>query len=400
MLASAALLLIGLTLQATAIDRPILMAHYMPWYATKTVSGHWGWHWTMNKFDPEKRLPDGRREAASHDYPLIDLYDSSDPHTLECQVQLMKLAGIDGVIVDWYGIKDFHDYEAIHRNTQALISVLKRAGLKFAICYEDQSIKHMVTGKALTPDAAVGHGHEVFQWMAKNWFRDEAYLSLDGKPLLLVFGPQYFEAAQWKEILTGIEPQPRMHVLPHLTSRIEGAGKFGWPPVAGGKTISRKEWLKYFDQLYFGKEVAKTVVSVAFPGFHDIYNDAGLHDSYGFIDETGGRTLTESLDRALTSGAPVVQIATWNDYGEGTVIEPTRRRQFQHLEEIQKRRRPQSANKASAGPSDLKLPVRLFELRKAASGDERASKLLDEASAKLLSSDIQAVRSHLQQLAQ
>ena len=29
------------------------------------------------------------------------------------------------------------------------------------------------------------------------------------------------------------------------------------------------------------------------------------------------------LDRALRSGAPLVQIATWNDFGEGTAIEPT-----------------------------------------------------------------------------
>src|SRR5437879_3456638 len=27
--------------------RPQILAHYMPWFESKPVSGHWGWHWTM-----------------------------------------------------------------------------------------------------------------------------------------------------------------------------------------------------------------------------------------------------------------------------------------------------------------------------------------------------------------
>ncbi|MCP5542219.1 MAG: hypothetical protein H7A52_18910, partial [Akkermansiaceae bacterium] len=63
----------------TAAERPPVLAHTMPWYASKPVSGAWGWHWTMDRFDPDTIRPDGRREAASHDEPLIGLYDSGDP---------------------------------------------------------------------------------------------------------------------------------------------------------------------------------------------------------------------------------------------------------------------------------------------------------------------------------
>ena len=121
-----------------------IMVHYMPWYASKPVSGEWGWHWTMNHFDPDTIADDGRRAIASHYYPLIGPYDSNDPHALECHVLLMKFAGIDGAIIDWYGIKDHYDYAAIHRNTNHLITYIKKAGLSFAICYEDQTVKHLV----------------------------------------------------------------------------------------------------------------------------------------------------------------------------------------------------------------------------------------------------------------
>jgi hypothetical protein len=50
----------------------------------------------------------------------------------------------------------------------------------------------------------------------------------------------------------------------------------------------------------------------------------------------------------MKSGAPIVQIATWNDYGEGTQIEPTSSRSLGDLEAIQRRLRP------GADPAELK----------------------------------------------
>ena len=59
-----------------------LLVHYMPWYASKPVSGKWGWHWTMNHFNPDKMDENGQRELATHDPPLIGPYDSGDPDAL------------------------------------------------------------------------------------------------------------------------------------------------------------------------------------------------------------------------------------------------------------------------------------------------------------------------------
>ena len=61
----------------------------------------------------------------------------------------MKFAGIKGVVIDWYGIEDFRDCAMIHRNTKHLIKYIKKAELRFAICYEDQTVKHMIESKFL-----------------------------------------------------------------------------------------------------------------------------------------------------------------------------------------------------------------------------------------------------------
>ncbi len=63
----------------------------------------------VDSFDPEQVDPDGRRQIASRYYPAIGPYDSADPVVLEYHCLLMKLAGIDGVIVDWYGQDEYLD---------------------------------------------------------------------------------------------------------------------------------------------------------------------------------------------------------------------------------------------------------------------------------------------------
>jgi len=50
----------------------------------------------------------------------------------------------------------------------------------------------------------------------------------------------------------------------------------------------------------------------------------------------------------MKSGAPIVQIATWNDYGEGTGIEPTAERGLRDLGVVRNRLRPE------ADPAELR----------------------------------------------
>ena len=335
----------------------LLLAHYMPWYATKDVSGEWGWHWTMGHFDPDQKRWDDQREIASHDYPLIGPYDSGDDHALECQVLLMKIAGLDGVIIDWYGTSDLNDHGANHHHTLKLIPWLKKAGLKFAICYEDRAVKMLKNGED------VKQAQKDLEWAEEHFFSDSAYVQQEGRPVLLVFGPQHLK---WQ---FDLKTKPFVFGLPHLSKPNGLEGFFAWPPVSGGKSLPPAQWKKELDLIYARDE---KLIATAFPGFKDIYKQAGVHDSYGSISSRDGQTFAESLDLALKSKAPIIQIATWNDYGEGTVIEPTRSSGYRYLEAL-----PKCGSKA-----DLRLPVMLYQLRKRG-GD---SKALDQAAELLFAS--------------
>ena len=309
-----------------------VFAHYMPWYEADPGRNFWGWHWTMNHFQPG-RVSAGKREAASHYAPLIGLYDSNDQDTLECHVLLMKLSGIDGVIIDWYGTDDYLDYGLIHRNTQHLIRVIKKAGLRYAIMYEDQTVPKLLAEHRIPNDDVVAHGKKTLQWVQKNWFSDSAYLTQNKQPVFMTFGNGYYTGEQWNQIFLGITPSPRYFTESHRRSPATGA--FSWPQPAGGTEAALKEQ----QQFYSSAKAWSDFVPAAFPRFDDVYEKAGLHKSWGHIDDQNGKTYSLTLEQAIKSKASLIQIATWNDWGEGTIIEPSVEFGYRDLETTQRLRR-------------------------------------------------------------
>jgi len=322
--------------------RPLVLAHVMPWFESQPVSGRWGWHWTMDKTDPSKG------DLASHDRPTLGAYDSSDPAVIATQVALMKAAGLDGAIIDWNGPDGFDDYAMIHRNTGLLIAALKKVGLKFALSVEDNPGHRFMQAQRLTRAQATAKVAAAFAWADAHWLRDPDYVRLGGRPTLFIFGPQYLDEAEWKTIRASLNGDPLTFALPHLSQRPGIDGAFAWIPVSEGKSVAAPTWRAELDTLYAKETKAgRLFVAAAFPGYRDYYAQAG-GKSYGLIDYRDGLTFAESFDQALKSGAPIVQIATWNDYGEATGIEPTAQRGLRDLEAIMRRLRP------GVDPADLR----------------------------------------------
>ena len=372
-----------------AESRKKLLAHYMPWYVSKPFSNQWGWHWTMNYYDPDEVQPNGQRRVASHYYPIIGPYDSGDPDVLECHALLMKFAGIDGIIIDWYGIEDFYDYGMINRNTQHIINYAKKAGLEFAICYEDQAIKQMIQAGYINEEKAVNYAQTAMCWLQKHCFNSQAYMKVDNRPVLLVFGPQYFRGNQWDQLFSVLPQRPFLYTLNRSQDGADGA--FGWPPVSD-VTTTPEQWRGYLANLYAENTNRKTCVGIVFPQFHDIYENAGVHKSYGFLDAQGVKTFEESLDIAIRSNCEFIQIATWNDYGEGTIIEPTVEFGYSYLEIIQQRRRQELGKYFSYTTDDLRLPIMLYQLKKKYQHDQSVMKDLSKCSELLFSGNLSDAR--------
>jgi Glycosyl hydrolase family 99 len=346
-----------------------VMVHYMPWFVAKPYSTSWGWHWTMNYFNPGMTNANGELQIASWYYPLIGPYDSADPAVLEYHVLLMKLAGIDGVIVDWYGMDNFNDYAINNLRTLALFNYIRKAGLKFSLCYEDATIKQETNG-FITASAAIAHAQQTLLYAQTNFFTDASFLRLNNAPVFLNFGPQYFKnTSDWVSIFSVLNAtnQPAFFTLDNRLSPV-GAGAFDWPPMwmtgGGANSLTPAQLQSYlagFDQQASGWPGS---VSSAFPRFHDIYGQVPGNTSYGYLDDANGSTLTNTLSRALTNNSPIVQIVTWNDFGEGTIVEPTREYGYRDLEIIQNLRRQYLDPGFSYHTNDLAMAFRFYNLRR------------------------------------
>ena len=378
-------------------ERPLLMAHYMPWYQTPSVTGYWGWHWTMEHFDPFRKDENGRPSIASYTLPLTGPYDSSDDALLEYQVLLMRLSGIDGVIVDWYGIEDFWDYAVLNTSTNKLFTYIKKAGLRFAICYEDQTVLHMVNNKHLPLQDVYTHGQEVMRYLQDTWFGDDAYLKVLGQPVLFTFGPQYFKnASDWDTLFSELDVSPALITLDGHTESA-GLSSYPWPPMWAGKdgVLSQEALDNYLTSFYRKAQRWDYLVAAAFPGFQDIYKEAGISTEARYLDPRDGDTFRLTLGMALDQGPDVIQLITWNDYGESTSIEPTEEFGYRYLEVVQEARRATDRAGFRFAADDLRLPLRLFQLRQKHANDAEANARLDQVFDAILAGDLDLARAIL-----
>jgi hypothetical protein len=353
--------------------------HMMPWFQTpETLGGtSWGWHWTMNDRNPNIiDTSTGQREIASNYYPLIGTYDSSDPNVIEYQMLLMKLSGISGTIVDWYGTNGTNgDINSLLSASNKIVSSTQTYGLGVGVCLEDRF--------AGSPNDVTTN----INYLGSNsntYFNQSNYIKVGANqtPLMLLFGPEkYTLPSQWTSILSGVSQKPALVALPYQASQVgSGAsGEFGWvyqdPGTSDHLTVQ---------QNFLANEAPKfsTSIGVAYPGYNDYYAQGGAGSGSGFIipeNNSNGQTLSETLalDQTYSKNISAIQIATWNDYGEGTQIEPTVQDGFTDLEEIQK------FTGVSYGLSDLQLVYQLYEARTQLAGNTAA-----QATLNLVSTDI------------
>jgi Glycosyl hydrolase family 99 len=310
-----------------------IYAHLMPWFETP------GYHWD---------------NVGRHYNPQIGPYHSGDYNVIEYQLLLMKYSGIDGVIIDWPGKSTMNkDLPANSENTDQIIDQTAKFGMEFAVCFEDQYA--VDTGDAINS----------MHWVRDHYFNRPNHIKENGQPALFVFGPQKIAAGDWPSVLAATGADPMFFTL-WYNDKGGGArdGTFGW---------------LYSDALtgvgnYYNRTDQGTKVSVLYPGFNAAYANGAPGWGIAY-DLNGGDTLAATYNLSKGVGN-LVQIATWNDYTEGTMIEPTNERGYGSLVTLQK------VLGVTYGQAELEIVRKLFDRRKA--NDPKA----DAASQALIKLDV------------
>lgn len=394
----------------TAVSSPtaqptenMVFAHYMTWFRTPTQTGrwlHWGWDPDGDGgLDPEDRLPyvlreDGLPDLATAHQPLIGPYDSSDTAVIQYHIASAWAAGINGFIVDWYGPDDV---EGIDRATQNLATQIEQWRQQYdlsfyvALTYEEQILSKEEQSNRLS--VFIEH----ITYLLDEYAVQDGYLTHNGVPVVFMF-----EA--WHDgrpgLLTPEEITEAKAQLPPFYLIYMGAeaeylpvvdGFFTW---IGGTNEDRDDWGSDYSNWLFPEQdhqsevhdLALTVGSV-WAGFDDTKVgawDANHQTPARVIDRHEGLVYTETWLRALEdknnherTGPAWVQIVTWNDWNEGSQIEPSLEYGRYYLEQSQLFTAQYTGQ--SLSPSALIIPQAIFELKQQHPDDETIEATIDTA---------------------
>ena len=220
---------------------PMIAAHYVTWFQTPEISGRYAFRWTLRNeeksgvpgrdyFDPDHTI-DGQATIASYQYPLTGPYDSCDKDLLRYHMALMKMSGIDAVIIDFYGIhSDGGEYPYMLESAKALVEAIEEAGLKFLICYEEQAVEKVVKHMG----QKISHAEKVrqdFLWLGSEWFRRASYVKHGTRPVVLCFNNAedhriFKSLSAWKNVFASAGQDPLFIDLRGSLEDSEGA--FHW----------------------------------------------------------------------------------------------------------------------------------------------------------------------------
>ncbi len=357
-----------------------IYVHYLPWFQNKDFDGYWGQHWTMNNQNPEVQMPNGNLQIASYYYPLIGPYSSSDPDLHEYHFLMMKLSGVDGVIFDWYGSKDLHDYGLIKNSTETFIKTLEDLDLTFSIMYEDR-VALQATENSLC-NSLIKAAQEDLTYIDSVYFSSPKYMTYNHKKMLFVFGPDYIKTeAEWNEVFDILPSENRPDFLTLWAAKdrvgVNASGEFLW--------VDKDHLLahQYYYDTY--QTSNKITVGSSYPGFKSFYTEGGWSTGVNdwVIDTNAGNTFVESLNYTHHELSDFIQIITWNDFGEGTMIEPTQEFGFTFLQILQE------YTGVSFTVNDLQIALDLYITRKEHQNNTEVQKFLNRTYTYIKNLDLQ-----------
>jgi hypothetical protein len=247
-------------------------------------------------------------------------YDSAQSDQVNRQIEDMVSRGIDGVIIYWTGASGNGD--SAHTNTAAM-EIMKAAeqqqNFQFAIQEDKQALQACAAAGCDLTAALAGD----LQYVAKVFFISPAYMTIDGRPVLFFFGLEaYKDSINWDTIRASVPGNP-LFVFRNSVGfeYVASDGSFAWPVI--DKLDPNDIGLKYLDNFYQVAGGYSHAVSIGstYAGFNDQLASWG---SGRAINRNCGDTWLQTFNKATQypDNFSALQLVTWNDYEEGSQIEP------------------------------------------------------------------------------
>jgi Glycosyl hydrolase family 99 len=250
-------------------------------------------------------------------------YSTQDPNVLRSQIEKARNMGIYGFAVDWYG--DRHPF--LDRSTALLFRVASEMRFHVCLMYDETEEDN---GHA-TDDALDAFDEAFKKYIGPNAPGRDAYVYYKERPVIFIFPKRGH--TDWKRVRAVVNQWPHPPLLiykdePPQQYAADFDGMYAWVHPSKAWTPDGSDWGKdYLDNFYEKmktKHTDKIPVGAAWPGFNDTRASWSLNRH---MDQRCGKTFEDTLATYhryydQSNPLPFLLIATWNDYEEGTAIEP------------------------------------------------------------------------------
>lgn len=274
--------------------------HYLPWFAEGITGNHWE-HGVVN-------------------IPLIGYYDSKAWATHLYHILLSSLAGIDGAIINVRTVYDQEAFDIFVESLKRIEDIYPEFDYAVSISYDDQNMTEQSARLAMTHLK-----NNVISQTSK-------YLYKDGSPVIFIWNYDgYLTSQDYRYIANDVFPDTPPILLQNdldLTAAANDLTINSFYPWVKGFSEDGSHWGEDYINWFYATSAdfelnnkIQYVLGAVWPGFDDRQASWGKNR---WIDRNDGlvyQTLWDKINTS-TTGINWVILETWNDFNEGSELEP------------------------------------------------------------------------------
>lgn len=260
---------------------PLVLSFYYTWFDEKT--------WSADK------VPDFPAEK----------YVSRDPNAMARHIRQARGAGIDAFVVSWWGVGN-----PTEDNFKTMLDLARGMDFKLAIDFE------LTSPFFRSKDDAVRSLRHLISTHAQH----PAYLRSEGKPVIFFWRQQLYSLDEWQAIRNAVDPERRtiwiLEGLDPTYLRVFDGLHLYMIAWAKNPQAELNKWPRRIQA--YGDD--KIWVATVNPGAD---NRKTTQAEKVVRDREGGEYYRETWRAAFSSTPDWIMITSWNEWPEGTMIEPS-----------------------------------------------------------------------------
>jgi uncharacterized protein YraI len=275
-------------LPAHAQESPLVLAFYYAWYDQNT--------WTSGTVADSPAEP----------------YRSADPAVIQRHVALAQSAGIDALVVSWYGPQEANNQT--ETNLRVLLDSAAAAGTHAAVAFE--------TSGPFFPDRA--SVTEALRYLLSVHAQHPGYLRYQGRPVVFFWRQQRFSVDVWDDIRSEVDPdRTSLWIAEGVDIAFQRVfdGHYlysvAWSPDVN-RTLS--DWGGRVRRYGAQNNTRRLWVATVMPGYDD--TRSGRASAFA-VARRGGDYYRSTWAAAIASQPDWIVITSFNEWVEGTMIEPS-----------------------------------------------------------------------------